>query len=101
MTRRDYERIAAALGTAHAADHRATTGPNSEYLPQYRVPIAAAVRRSQRRALANIALALETDNPRFDRPRFELAVTATADLDIAQNLPEAFAKVFATIESGE
>ena len=45
MTRRDYERIAAALGTAHAADHRATTGPTSEH-----IAARTAVRRSQRRA---------------------------------------------------
>ena len=81
MTRRDYERIAAALGTAQAADHRATTGPNSEHIAAW-----AAVQLSQRRAVAHLALALEADNPRFNRQRFEQAATATADLAVAQHL---------------
>ena len=77
MTRRDYERIAAALGTAHAADHRATTGPNSEH-----IAASTAVRRSQRRAVSHLALALEAENPRFDRQRFEQAAAAAATADL-------------------
>ena len=81
MTRRDYERIAAALGTAQAADHRATTGPNSEH-----IAASTAVRRSQRRAIAHVAMALEAENPRFDRQRFERAITTTADVAHADPL---------------
>ena len=77
MTRRDYERIAAALGTAHAADHRAIGSFPDKW---------AAVQRSQRRAVAHLALALEAENPRFDRQRFERAAAATADLAVAQDL---------------
>ena len=77
MTRRDYERIAAALGTAQAADHRAIGSFPDKW---------AAVQRSQRRAVSHLARALAADNPRFNRQRFEQAATATADLAVAQDL---------------
>jgi serine/threonine protein kinase HipA of HipAB toxin-antitoxin module len=84
MTKKDYERLAAAFGRAYHAVQG--TNPDHTRLRTYGVT----------EALVEVAMELEAENPRFDRNRFVEA--AQASIGSARANPTASERQLRTVD---